>query len=206
MANLHPGSDEEVTMMRTGSAPLGAVSAHASDLYVALEDFQEDASEETRTRVLTLFQNLRMAMDAAEPHLKPWTTADSGPLVAGTIYTRNDLRELFGIRDATLNNGVFHVKERQEIWLFVTENKTADREQYVDKLTGNMLHWQGQRLGRTDSLVIDHKRAGNRLLLFYRTAKYQFEGAGFSYEGPFEYVSHSGSQPTSFILRRQTAL
>jgi Domain of unknown function (DUF3427) len=190
-------------MRRTSSALLDAVSAHASDLYVALEDFQEDASEETRTRVLALFQNLRTAMDAAEPSLKSWIIADSGPLVTGSIYTRNDLRELFGIHDATLNNGVFRVRERQEVWLFVTENKPADREQYVDKLTGNMLHWQGQRLGRTDSLVIDHKRTGNRLLLFYRTAKYQFEGAGFSYEGPFEYVSHSGSQPTSFILRRQ---
>ena len=185
--------------------PLDVVSSHASDLYVALEDFRDDASDKTRARLLTLFQELRTAMDAAETCLESWTPADPGPLVAGNIYTRNDLRELFGIRDATLNNGVFHVKERQEIWLFVTENKTADREQYADKLTGNMLHWQGQRLGRTDSLVIDHKRSGNRLLLFYRTAKYQFDGAGFRYEGPFEYVSHSGSRPTSFILRRQTA-
>lgn len=185
--------------------PLDVVSAHASDLYVALEDFRDDASDKTRTRVLTLFQDLRAAMDAAESCLESWRPADPGPLVAGNIYTRNELRELFGIRDATLNNGVFHVKERQEVWLFVTENKTVDREQYVDKLTGNMLHWQGQRLGRTDSLVIDHKRADDRILLFYRTAKYQFEGAGFRYEGVFEYVSHSGSQPTSFILRRLTA-
>jgi hypothetical protein len=186
-----------------GPVPLDAVSAHASDLYVALEDFRDDASDKTRTRVLTLFQDLRAAMDAAETRLESWAPADLGLLVVGNIYTRNDLRELFGIRDATLNNGVFYVKERQEIWPFVTENKTADREQYVDKLTGNMLHWQGQRLGRTDSLVIDHKRSGDRLLLFYRTAKYQFEGAGFRYEGLFEYVTHSGSQPTSFILRRQ---
>jgi hypothetical protein len=192
-------------MRHANVVPLDSVSAYASDLYVAIEDFRDGASEETRTRVLTLFQELRTAMDAAEPHLECWTKADSGPLVAGNIYTRNDLRELFGIRDATLNNGVFHVKERQEIWLFVTENKAADREQYVDKLTDDILRWQGQRLGRTDSLVIDHKRTGNQLLLFYRTARYQFDGSGFSYEGPFEYVSHSGSQPTSFVLRRQTA-
>ena len=105
--------------------------------------------------------------------------------------------------DVAESTTLFHVKKRQEIWLFVTENKAADHEQYVDKLTGNMLQGQGQRLGRTDSLVIDHKRSGDRLLLFYRTAKYQFERAGFRYEGLFEYVTHSGSQPTSFILRRR---
>ena len=123
-------------------------------------------------------------------------------LIKGNIYTRNDLRELFEIRDATLNNGVFHFKERREVWLFVTENKQADREQYVDKLVGDTLYWQGQRMGRTDSLIIDHKRTGERLMLFYRKAKYEFEGAGFRYEGVFEYVSHSGSRPTNFVLRR----
>lgn len=191
-------------MRPTNPVPLDAVSTHASDLYVALDDFREHASEKTRTKLLDLFKALRSAMDAAEPYLNSWTPADSDPLVIGNVYTRNELREIFGIRDATLNNGVFRVKERGEIWLFVTENKTTDREQYVDKLTGNILHWQGQRLGRTDSLVIDHEKNGNRILLFYRTAKYQFDGAGFLYKGPFKYVSHSGSQPTSFILRRQT--
>ena len=74
----------------------------------------------------------------------------------------------------------------------------------MDKLTGNMLHWQGQRPGRTDSLVIDHKRSGDRLLLLIRMAKYQFEGAGFRYEGSFEYVTIRKSAD-QFILRRQTA-
>jgi hypothetical protein len=120
----------------------------------------------------------------------------------GDIYTRNELRELFKIRDATLNNGVFHFKERHEAWLFVTENKQADREQYVDKLVGDTLYWQGQRMSRTDSLIIDHKGNGDRLILFYRRAKYEFEGAAFRYEGAFEYVSHSGNRPTSFVLQR----
>jgi hypothetical protein len=123
-------------------------------------------------------------------------------LIKGSVYTRNDLRGLFEIRDATLNNGVFHFRERREVWLFVTENKQADREQYVDKLVSDSLYWQGQRMGRTDSLIIDHKRIGENLVLFYRRAKYEFEGAGFRYEGVFEYVSHSGSYPTSFVLRR----
>lgn len=128
------------------------------------------------------------------------------PLTRGAVYTRNDLRALFEISDATINNGVFRPKGRHEVWLFVTENKSADREQYIDKLVGDVLHWQGQRLGRTDPLIVEHVRNGEKLLLFYRKAKYEFDGAGFRYEGEFEYVSHSGSLPTSFILQRRPTL
>jgi hypothetical protein len=124
------------------------------------------------------------------------------PLIIGKVYTRNDLRELFKIKAAGLNNGVFRLQDRGEVWLFVTENKSADREQYIDKLVGNVLYWQGQRMGRTDSLIIGHKRNGESLLLFYRRAIYEFDGAGFRYEGSFRYIDHSGGQPTSFVLRR----
>ena len=160
----------------------------------------------TREDVLQRFRLAEGESGVAEQHLAALLAAsdslNKAGLIKGNIYTRNDLRELFEIRDATLNNGVFHFKERREVWLFVTENKQADREQYVDKLVGDTLYWQGQRMGRTDSLIIDHKRTGENLLLFYRRAKYEFEGAGFRYEGVFEYVSHSGSHPTSFVLRR----
>jgi hypothetical protein len=159
----------------------------------------------TSEDVLQRFRLAETEFGVAEQHLAALLMASDScneALIRKNIYTRNNLRELFGIRDATLNNGVFHFEERREVWLFVTENKPADREQYIDKLIGDSLYWQGQRMGRTDSLIIDHKRTGEKLLLFYRRAKYEFEGAGFKYEGVFEYVSHSGSRPTSFVLRR----
>lgn len=200
--------------------PVDEVASRISDLYVTLEDFRHEASNENRTKLLDLFRDLRVTIDTAEEHLRartaPKAVSDmpivspevsalpsyAGPLIVGNVYTRNDLRDFFDIRDMTLNNGVFPVKDRNEVWLFVTENKQADREQYVDKLSGDLLHWQGQKLGRTDPLIIGHRQNGDLLLLFYRTAKYQFEGAGFVFEGPFEYVSHSGGYPTSFVLRR----
>jgi hypothetical protein len=86
--------------------------------------------------------------------------------------------------------------------LFVTEKKTSDRTQYVDKLEGDELLWQGQSLGRTDALVVEHLQKGLELLLFYRKKKYEHPGAGFRYEGPFDYVSHHGAQPASFVLKR----
>jgi hypothetical protein len=143
--------------------------------------------------------------DVPAPLGIPLVPSYTGPLMVGNVYTRNDLRELFDIRDMTLNTGIFQVKDGNEVWLFVTENKQADREQYVDKLSGDILYWQGQKHGRKDPLIIDHRQNGDLLLLFYRTAKYQFDGAGFTFEGPFEYVSHSGGSPTSFVLRRHTA-
>jgi hypothetical protein len=160
----------------------------------------------THEDVLQRFRLAEGQFGVAERHLATLLLAsesrNEAPLIKGKIYTRNDLRELFELRDATLNNGVFPFRGRREVWLFVTENKQADREQYVDKLVGDSLYWQGQRMGRTDSLIIDHKRTGENLQVFYRRAKYEFEGAGFRYEGVFEYVNHSGSRPTSFVLRR----
>ncbi|TIT50775.1 MAG: DUF3427 domain-containing protein [Mesorhizobium sp.] len=134
-------------------------------------------------------------------------TAPSGEITSQRlqiheVYTRDRLRQMFGIVDATLNTGVFRPKGTRSVWLFITAEKTADRTQYHDSLVDEVLHWQGQTSGRTDPLIIDHRANGLELLVFYRQRKYEFEGAGFRYLGPFNYVSHSGGSPTSFILHR----
>lgn len=126
----------------------------------------------------------------------------SDHLVVDQIYTREDLRQQFGITDATLNTGVFRPKETTSIWLFITEEKTSDRTQYHDRLDGDFLYWQGQTSGRTDQLIIGHERSGLEILVFLRNRKYEFPGAGFRYIGAFNYLSHSGGGPTDFVLRR----
>ena len=140
------------------------------------------------------------------PNTKPHALLASDRLEPGTVYTREDLRVLFDIKDATLNTGIFRPKGFDSVWLFITEHKTSDRTQYLDALEGDTLHMQGQRMGRTDALISDHHRRGLELLLFYRKAKYEYPHAGFKYEGIFTYQSHSGSAPTSFVLsRKQTS-
>ncbi|WP_197284063.1 MULTISPECIES: HNH endonuclease [unclassified Shinella] len=129
----------------------------------------------------------------------------SSMLDVGTVYTREQLRDLFGIKDSTLNNGVFRPKGTESIWLFITEHKTADRTQYRDRLDGDILYWQGQNLGRTDNLIVEHADRNLELLVFFRTRKYEFPGAGFRYFGPFAHVSHQGPLPTSFILKKISA-
>jgi hypothetical protein len=92
----------------------------------------------------------------------------SEQLTEGEIYTRNDLREQFNIKDATINTGVFRPSGYQSIWLFVTEQKTKDMPQLHDRLEGDTLHWDGQPWGRTDKLIIEHAANGYELLVFYR--------------------------------------
>lgn len=123
-------------------------------------------------------------------------------LAIGDVYTREELRELFEVEDATINNGIIRVKRWRSIWLFVTKDKTADRPQLVDRLDGDTLHWSGQPSGRTDKLIINHLDAGDEVLLFYRDRRDRYPGGGFRYEGPFLYRSHSGAKPAAFVLER----
>jgi hypothetical protein len=126
----------------------------------------------------------------------------SSRLVPGSTYSRADLRATFLITDATLNTGVFRPAGTDSIWLFVTEEKAPDRTDYLDLLDGDVLEWDGQMSGRTDSLIIEHELRSLELLLFYRKHKYEFPHAAFRYEGPFRYEAHSGSMPAHFRLRR----
>ena len=118
------------------------------------------------------------------------------------VYTRAELKETFSVADASLNNGIFQPKNHDSVWLFVTFEKTADRVPYTDVLDGDILRFAGQTKGRADSKTVDHIADGNELVLFYRTRKYEYPGAGFRYEGRFEYVDHVPGPPNAFTLRR----
>ncbi|HEX2347860.1 MAG TPA: hypothetical protein VHI51_05425 [Ktedonobacterales bacterium] len=122
---------------------------------------------------------------------------------AGATYTRAELKERFNITDQTLYTGIFRPAGYDSIWLFVTERKTADMTAYTDWLDGNILYWDGQTSGRNDKSIIEHERIGQELLLFYRANKVEYPGGGFRYEGRFRYSSHTGANPTHFILQRK---
>ncbi|AFC99177.1 putative restriction endonuclease [Methanocella conradii HZ254] len=126
----------------------------------------------------------------------------SNYLTEGEVYTRNDLRRIFNINDATINNGVFKPRGYKSIWLFITEKKSIDRTQYIDYLECNTLRWDGQTSGRTDNWIIDHKKNDDEILVFYRKTKNQYNNYGFKYEGKFEYESCSSQYPRHFILKK----
>jgi hypothetical protein len=143
-----------------------------------------------------------MIINGAE---RPMENLSSARLMPGAIYTRNDLSQLFEIKDATLKTGIFRPKGYDSVWLFVTEQKTPDRTQYVDTLSGDTLRMEGQSQGRTDHLIFQHKQLGLELLVFHRRSRKEYSGAGFRYEGAFCYEDASGSKPTSFVLKREGA-
>jgi hypothetical protein len=128
----------------------------------------------------------------------------SEELQQGAIYTRADLREQFGITDKTLDTGIYKPPDQDSVWLFITESKTADMTAYRDKLEGDVLRWDGQTAGLKDPLIREHAMRELELVVFYRPAKDYYPGYGFRFEGPFEYISESGSGPTSFVLQRET--
>jgi len=125
----------------------------------------------------------------------------SGKLKVGEIYTRKSLAKSFHITDATLNTGVFKPKNFSSVWLFVTRKKAANQPKYIDYLSADTLHWQGQASGKSDLMIIEHKDRDLELLLFYRDSPKQYADAGFRYAGEVEYVAHKGGHPTSFTLR-----
>lgn len=141
------------------------------------------------------------ALDRLGFKVSDWT---SSQLEAGTIYTREQLRNMFTIEDATINTGVFRPKGRNSLWLFITRDKTSDRTQYEDRFEGDILHWQGQKAGRTDHVIVNHEAAGDELLVFYRNSKSSYPGAGFRFEGQFRYLRHSGAGPANFLLQRSS--
>jgi hypothetical protein len=130
----------------------------------------------------------------------------SSVLTVGKVYSRIELVDRFGIKDATLRTGIFRPPGHESVWLFVTEKKTPDRTQYRDHLDGDDLSWDGQTSGRKDALIVGHEVEGLELLVFYRESKNEFGNYGFRYEGPFRYVSHEGSKPAHFLLRRVHAM
>ena len=135
---------------------------------------------------------------AAPPQMS--AALSSELLTPGEVYSREDLKSQFKITDATINTGVFRPKGFNSVWLFITEEKTADRTQYHDLYDEGVLTWQGQSSSRTDGLIIGHRDQALEILVFYRKRKYEFPGAAFRYLGPFNYVSHVGSKPTTFTL------
>jgi predicted HNH restriction endonuclease len=126
----------------------------------------------------------------------------SNQLVEGEVYSRKQLIEQFCITDKNINTGIFRPAGYNSIWLFITEKKSGNMTAYTDRLTDDILHWDGQTEGRKDKYIIEHQANNFELLVFYRESKTQHPEYGFRYEGQFTYVSHTGAKPAHFMLQR----
>jgi hypothetical protein len=51
----------------------------------------------------------------------------STQLSGGQVYIRSSLAKQVGTKDVTIKTGVFRPAGHESVWLFVTEDKPADR-------------------------------------------------------------------------------
>ena len=75
----------------------------------------------------------------------------------------------------------------------------------------DLFHWQSQSTtsegSKTGQRYIHHREMGTKILLFVREYKSDVGGAvPYTFLGPVDYVSHSGSCPMNILWRLETAI
>ncbi|MCG3123062.1 MAG: hypothetical protein GIKADHBN_01470 [Phycisphaerales bacterium] len=156
----------------------------------------------------------RLTHARVRPH--ELTPSLSGPLGIHASYTRDEA--LVGLGHWSLSTrpefreGVLHLPNKKIDAFFVTLNKTEDAysptTMYEDyAISDRLFHWQSQNMTSVDSPTgqryIRHRERGYTPLLFVREHKYLPTGlaAPYSFLGPAEHVSHSGSRPISIVWK-----
>ncbi len=140
----------------------------------------------------------------------------AGALTIHARYTRDEI--LVGLGHWSLNRrpdqreGVLHLASSRIDAFFVTLQKTEDEysptTMYEDYLISHdRFHWQSQSNTSAESPTgqryIHHRKMGYTPLLFVRETKTLASGiaAPYTFLGPCEYISHSGSRPISIVWK-----
>ena len=106
----------------------------------------------------------------------------------GSAYSRNALAELWGYASFhAIARGVVTPKHDNRIILFVTEAKQSSAEQYQDKLSGNVLQWEGPTDHFAEDRMANAGSSGEEIHLFYREQHH----ADFTYCGQLKVLAHS---------------
>ena len=130
------------------------------------------------------------------------------PLDLHCTYTRDQLLVAMDfLKPSTVREGVKYLPEKKIDVFFVTLNKSdkdySPTTMYNDYSINNTLfHWQSQSTTAADSSTgqryINHRKTGNKVLLFVREFKTDRVGNGaapYTFLGTANYVSHDGSRP-----------
>jgi hypothetical protein len=102
-------------------------------------------------------------------------------------YSRQTLAELWGYASFhAIARGVVTSRDDNKIVLFVTEEKQASAEQYADRLSGNILDWDGPTDHFAEDRMLNAASSGDQIHLFHRE-RHQTD---FTYCGRLSVVSH----------------
>jgi len=118
----------------------------------------------------------------------------------GGHYTRPELARLWGYKGhEALCRGVVTPAGDNKIILFVTREKRPEDVQYHDDLVGSVLLWEGPNNHVEDDRVINHRKAGDEVHVFFRV----------EHDDPFTYVGQMAlycaqrltTEPSRFVFQ-----
>ncbi len=129
--------------------------------------------------------------------------------VVGAVIENENGKILAALRSP--REGVKYFEDLKTDIFFITLNKSdkdfSPSTQYEDyAINDRLFHWQSQSrtsdTSPTGKRYINHRQTGNHIALFVREYK-KDSGytAPFTFLGITDYVSHTGSQPISFVWR-----
>src|SRR4051794_6276050 len=87
----------------------------------------------------------------------------------GGFYTRKELAEIWGYASyQALARGVVTPRADNKIVLFVTEDKQQSAVQYADRLSEDILKWEGPTDHFAEERMLRADSSGDEIHLFYR--------------------------------------
>lgn len=143
---------------------------------------------------------------------KPVDLGFDCPLDLHCTYTRDQiLAAMDFMKPNTVREGVKYLPDKKADVLFVTLNKSdkdySPTTMYNDYSINEVLfHWQSQSTtsdtSATGQRYINHKKTGDRELIFVRECKNNKLGAApYTFLGIADYVSHEGSKPMNVVWK-----
>ena len=120
-------------------------------------------------------------------------------LQIGHQYDRPFLAKLWGYRGIQgLSKGVVTPNRSKIIILFVTRIKQNSLQQYNDYIDNNLLFWEGEDKHSSDQRIIESKKLGDEIHLFFRDIHH----TSFVYFGIIHLIEFqkNNTKPSEFIF------
>jgi superfamily II DNA or RNA helicase/HKD family nuclease/protein-L-isoaspartate O-methyltransferase/SOS-response transcriptional repressor LexA len=137
--------------------------------------------------------------------LEPWE------LAIGRRFKREDIPALFSeiFNPGSWNVGHVVLSQKRMHVLLVTLNKQGrvEEHRYKDHWVDNQtFHWQSQNQSSPEDKkgreILNHRQLGIKIHLFIREDRLQAgQSSPFTYHGPVDYMSHTGSKPMAVLFR-----
>jgi len=139
------------------------------------------------------------------------------PLDIHCHYSRDQILVALGHMDPSdIREGVKYLPDLKTDVFFITLNKSEKEfkptTMYHDySIDETLFHWQSQSTTSADSPTglryIRHQTTSNQILLFVRDQKKdEYTTSPYTFLGPADYISHTGSRPMSIIWRLHHAI